>query len=301
MKIFPPILRVLCFLAVAAGSATFTQAAVILQEGFDGAPGDTNPTFYTGNYSSQGTEPTLVVAPESTGISGTAQKFYGGSYNSIEVATVSPVTLSHPGDFISFTVNYASGSAPAAGTDQIGILNYNNTLLTGDFMGVAGNSYDDFGYLVSKNIGTGQTTNDVTLKKENATPGGSPTTLGGIISPSTTNLATVSSNISGSVTTLNTVSLTLTLAPNGTDINASYTFDGFTTSFLISGANVSTYTFDEITFTPSDNSSTTAYVDNYLVTTNVAPVPEPPALGFLAIAVGAACFRRRQQRIAKEG
>lgn len=269
------------------------SATTLLQQGFDGAAGDTNPVFYGGNGNAGGSSPVVAANAVSTGMSGNGLKFSGSSGNSLVAANFAPVTLANAGDYITFSANYAATVLPANGTVQIGLLNSNGTLLAGPMFGVAGNSYDDYGYRVDKNMGNGITTNDVSTRKETATVGGTPTTAGGLSSPTTLSLGTSSSNLSGYNLTMHTVSLKLELAANGTDLVLTYMYDTYSLTRTLTGADILTTTFDELMFAPGSGSNAAPYVDNFLVTTNVVPEPGSLAL-MIAGGFGLLAFRQRR-------
>jgi hypothetical protein len=98
-----------------------------------------------------------------------------------------------------------------------------------------------------------------------------------------------------------TETLTLTLAGNGTDLllDSSWGVVGgstfTTTQQTILAANVLTYSFNQIVFSPSESGGGTTLMDNVLLT-NV--IPEPSVLGLASCGMALLFYRARRRQSA---
>lgn len=252
---------------------------ILLQQGFDAAVGDTSQALYFVNSSASGTGASVAANPVGTGLSGNGLLFTGTSGNSFGTANFSSVTLSNPGDYISFSYKYAATTNPTgSGSARIGLLNSGGTALASNMFGVGGQSADDIGYVGIKRLSV--TTNDYALFKS----------ANSLNSPSFTSIDTGPTSISGIDTNQHSVGLKFTLAANGSDLDVLFSYDGFSTTKTIAGASLTTKTFDEIYFGAGSNN--TLYLDNLLVTTNI-PEPSSAAMIFGMGVLGVVGGRRR--------
>jgi len=283
-------IRVLRYALIACAMicpAPHVRASVVLiQDGFDGAAGDTNPTiYYIGAAAGSIVTPSATTpAVGSTGaITGQAYYQIGTSSNSGEVINFTAVTLL-TGDSITLSFNYANKTVPTQGWLQFGFFNSMAAPVTGSGPAPDGTT-THVGYFVRKDAAA--SSNDCSIF---ATLGGAGSTGITVVNAATnaTQLgATMTSGVAADALFSHSVNFTLALG-SGNVLTETLIFDG--TSYSRTSTPVTT-TFNEFMWDPSSWGGYSTYVDNLLVTS----VPEPATWALLAFSLTTVMVLRRRR------
>ena len=267
-------------------AAPHVRAAVIIQDGFDGAPGDTNPTiYYIGAAAGNIVTPSATTpAVGSTGaITGKAYNQVSSSSNSGEVINFTAVTLL-TGDSITLSFNYANRTVPTQGTLQFGFFNSMGAPVTAS--GAAPNgTTTHVGYFVQKNTAVSST--DCAMYATLGGAGSIGITTINVATNATKLGATISSGVGTAALISHSVTFTLALG-SGNVLTETLIFDG--TSYGRTSTPVTT-TFNEFMWDPSTWGGYGTYVDNLVVTS----VPEPATWALLAFSLTTVVVMRRRR------
>ncbi|MFZ4777823.1 MAG: PEP-CTERM sorting domain-containing protein [Terrimicrobiaceae bacterium] len=269
-------------------AAPHVRAAVIIQQGWDSAPGDTNPTIYYLGAAAGAVTGFRATTPATGAIGAITGNFYlqsSSSSQSGEVINFPAVTLL-AGDHITLSFNYSYLDIPTGGTVRFGFFNSNGPQLSASGNATSSTTSTFLGYFGSKAVLT--TSSDVGIYKTLATGAG----VGGINFPTTPTLlgAKFSSGVGLTATYIShSVSFTLALG-TGNVLTQTLIFDG--TSYVRTDSTPVTTTFNEfywdpVTYVPSGLSGT--MVDNLLV------VPEPATWALLAFSLTTVVVMRRRK------
>lgn len=270
------------------------RSSVIVSDNFTSAAysagtansGGTRSIVSTLNYYSTNTAasggPALITTDSSAPLAGNALQLSGWANNSIAVASFTTVNLA-VNEYITFSLDYRS-TVGTTGRVFLGLYNDGGTPLSENYYGnlTAGSELDgDKGYNFSKTLSS--SANDLTIYSESM----SSFKTFQFQQNNGNLLQTASSGISGSDTTVHSVSLTITRLSNG-NLTISGVYDGVSTSTTVLAGAVLTTSFNELAFTGYGSASN---FDNILITTGVVPEPStiPTVIGCLALLV---IFRR---------
>lgn len=226
-------------------------------------------------------------------LSGNALGFGGTSTYAYGVGSFTPAALAVPGDSVTMTMSFAVQGATAANAlygPILGLFHDGGTPLQNDITALAGQAtHNDVGYELIYERGLSG--NLFLVPIDNAAGFTSDFAYGPRTPALTWNLGLTASDTGG-----HTLSLTLILAGNGTDLIAVPTLDGFTgTPQILTGANVPTTTFNEALI--STWSGSTGFLDNVNVV--FVPVPEPVSWALLTGGLGVAWMARRHRASGK--
>jgi hypothetical protein len=294
-------------LAAAAGfTATNSKAQTVLSDDFTGATIDGTGGFvdsatnwYSFNSNAAGVPVTLNAFAGPSPMNGNAIQFSGGSSNGLVVGGFSSVTLDTPGESLTLTLNYRYTGAPASGQATLGLFSDNGTPVTANSFGSRTEIFGDGGYEVQKLATSG--TSDLSVY------GGTEGASAGDFFYFTTGPAPLTTATTGVTPSLDTAAvytetLTLTLAGNGTDLllDSSWGVAGgstfTTTQQTILAADVLTYEFNQIVFSPSQSGGGTTLMDNVLLT-NV--IPEPSVVGLVCCGMALLFYQARRRARAR--
>ena len=260
-----------------------SASVVLIQDGFDGAAGDTSPTIYYLGAAAGAVTGFRATTPATGAIGAiTGNSYLQSSYasQSGEVINFPAVTLL-VGDSLTLSFNYSYLDIPTGGAVKFGFFNSNGPQLSASGNATSSTTSTFLGYYGSKTVLS--TSNDVGIYKTLATGAGA----NGIAWPTTPNLlgTTFSSGVGLTVANIShSVSFTLALG-TGNVLTDTLIFDG--ASYVTTDSTPVTTTFNEFYWDPvwyvaSGLSGT--IVDNILVSSYVAP--EPSTWALVAIGLG---------------
>ena len=293
--------RLLCFLSAGLLTALLPVAmraqVVLINDSFtdgtrlDGAdPQDTSWFMSHPDLNLGGTAPTIGT-DNNTPLSGNALGFSGTSTFAYGIGAFASTTLSAPGASITISMDFAvqgSTSAGALSGPILGLFGNGGTPLGNDINSITGQAtHNDAGYELIYERGISGNLFLVPIDNSAFTSDFAYGTRTPALSWA---LGLVTSDTGG-----HTMSLTLTLAPNGIDLIVVPKLDSYVGSAqTLSGASVLTTVFNEALVSTWSGSGSGA-VDNISV---VTAVPEPSTYAALtgALALGWAAWRRRIAR-----
>ena len=274
--------------ALAAATLAGTAgAAVLVNDGFDGAAGDTNTPFFVARNNSSGNI-TVATADDPTLGTGNALMVTANSGRSV-AATFADTALAD-GDSISLSFDLRlAGTIPASDRGfRFGLYNNGGTAITADTAGTA-QSDDDSGYIVRLDTGTATTNSVAQISGDPAA-----TLLGGTL-PGVNG----SSDLAGyALTTTDAHSAVFTIARSGDTLALTFQLDALAPivgSTTVGDDSFTTTTFNE--FAIGSNANGLSFnIDNVVVSnTPAAAVPEPASLSLLAVGMGGLTLGRRRR------
>lgn len=230
-------------------------------------------SWFSTNHDPQGT-PAILGKDNTTTMTGPVLQLNAGAANSSIVAAIASTTLAKTGDYIELSLDFRTpteNGAPKGGGPLLGLYNDGGTPITRNlFYGTTtpppAPIQDEKGYTVTKAIG--ETTADLRINFE--APTGNNAGTSPFYLRQNKALATTSSNRAAGPYAVYNMKIRLTQQEGG-DLLITAGFGTFSTTATVPAADVATRTFNQIAFTPSsDYRGGFAYVDNVLVTTNVA-------------------------------
>jgi hypothetical protein len=224
-------------------------------------------TWYALNSHPGGAPPGVISVADAPPLDGKVLHFIGGSSNSLIVGAIPPVTLARPGDCVQVKVDYRYRVAPQnPGATFIGLFDDNGSPVAQNELGSQTQITGDKGYKIVK------TQAGADLGVYAVTIGGSPASpffSGGTSLAPATDTTIVPKE---STTAVYTLTLKLTLAPNGDDLQVDGSFaqaGGGTFAIgqvTIPAAQVLTRTFNQVVISPSTGGAGGIDVDNVEVT-----------------------------------
>jgi hypothetical protein len=273
-------------LFAADATAIRLQAAehTVFSDNFTSGSGTTLPNWYRVG---SATKPSIQSGIGATPFSGNTLLF---SYSKAAlVACFDAVTLQNAGDYIevSYDLYYTTLQTQRTTGAMLGLYDSASTRPSADYTGDAG-AYasfpallkDDRGYSVYKALDTVDHTYGSAVHADlfllGNTNGFAPLRF----SANNTLVEAKDTTSAIAVNTAYSISLKIAVAANGADLDITYSFSGHsvagTFTKTVPAAEVLTKTFDQIGINLwGGDYAGSGYLDNVLVTTNIAAVPEP--------------------------